>query len=55
MGVSERCVRGVHKGERVERGGGAQREKREKVSTNCEITTDFFPRNSHLSQIKQSK
>lgn len=36
-------------------GGGAQREKREKVSTNCEITTDFFPRNSHLSQIKQSK
>lgn len=55
MGVSERCVRGVHKGERVERGGGAQREKREKVSTNCEITTDFFPSNSHLSQIKQSK
>lgn len=54
MGVSERCVRGVHKGERVER-GGAQREKREKVSTNCEITTDFFPSNSHLSQIKQSK
>lgn len=30
MGVSERCVRGVHKGERVERGGGGtKRKKRE--------------------------
>lgn len=27
MGVSERCVRGVHKGERVERGGGHKEKK----------------------------
>lgn len=29
MGVSERSVRGVHKGERVEREGGTKRKKRE--------------------------
>lgn len=28
MGVAERCVRGVHKGERVER-GGTKRKKTE--------------------------
>lgn len=28
MGVSERCVRGVHKGERV--GGGGHKEKKER-------------------------
>lgn len=28
MGVSERCVRGVHKGERVERGGHKEKKER---------------------------
>lgn len=28
MGVAERCVRGVHKGERVERGGTKRKKDR---------------------------